>query len=50
MEERIERASGCLYGAAIGDAMGAPASFMTRKQIGRIYGYIDDLLPPDENE
>ncbi len=49
MERRLERAAGCLYGGAIGDAMGMPASFMTRKQIRSVYGYIDDFLPPDKN-
>lgn len=47
MERRLDRAMGCLYGGAIGDAMGAPASFMTRNQIRSVYGYIDDFLSPD---
>ena len=47
MEGRLDRAIGCLYGGAIGDAMGAPASFMTRKRIRSVYGYIDDFLQPD---
>lgn len=46
MEDQLDRAVGCLYGGAIGDAMGMPASFMTRKQIRSVYGYIDDFLTP----
>lgn len=46
MEERLARAVGCLYGGAVGDAMGAPASFMTRDQIRTIYGYIEDFILP----
>lgn len=47
MKEQLNRAVGCLYGGAIGDAMGMPASFMTRKQIRDTYGYIEDFLTPD---
>lgn len=47
MDHRFDRAFGCLCGGAIGDAMGMPASFMTRKQIRSIYGYIDDFMTPD---
>lgn len=42
-----DRAIGCLYGAAVGDAMGMPASFLTRKQIKATYGYINEFLTPD---
>ena len=45
----IDRAYGCLVGGAIGDAMGMPASFLTREQIKNTYGYIEDFLKPDEN-
>jgi len=39
----LNRAYGCLAGAAIGDAMGAPFCFLTREQIKETYGYIDDF-------
>ena len=45
----IDRGYGCLVGGAIGDAMGMPASFLTREQIKNTYGYIEDFLKPDEN-
>lgn len=45
-----DRAYGCLIGAAIGDAMGMPASFMTPSQIKRIYGKITDFLKPKEEQ
>ena len=46
-EEKLDRAYGCLVGAAIGDAMGMPASFFTRAQVKRTYGYIEDFLEPE---
>ncbi len=45
----LDRAYGALVGGAIGDAMGMPASFLTRKQIKNTYGYIEDFLKPDED-
>ena len=42
-----DRAYGALAGGAIGDAMGMPASFLTREQIKNTYGYIEDFLKPD---
>ena len=47
MPDRLDKAYGCLVGAAIGDAMGMPASFFTRAKIKETYGYIDDFLEPD---
>jgi ADP-ribosylglycohydrolase len=47
VREQLNRAEGCLFGGAVGDAMGMPASFMTRRQIKSTYGYIKDFLPPD---
>jgi ADP-ribosylglycohydrolase len=41
-----DRAWGCLAGGAIGDAMGMPASFLTRNKIKETYGYIEDFLEP----
>lgn len=48
MTSREDRAYGALIGGAIGDAMGMPASFMTRMQIEKTYGYIRDFVQPDE--
>ncbi|MEA4963927.1 ADP-ribosylglycohydrolase family protein [Lutispora sp.] len=42
----IDRAYGSLIGAAIGDAMGMPASFMSPDQIKKIYGKITDFMKP----
>ena len=45
----LDRAYGALIGGAIGDAMGMPASFFTRAQIGETYGYIEDFLEPEKD-
>lgn len=45
----LDRAYGALIGGAIGDAMGMPASFMTRSQIENTYGYIRDFLEPEKD-
>ena len=50
MTSVFDRACGALYGGAIGDAMGMPASFFTRKQIKQRYGFIQDFLPPGEGQ
>ena len=42
----LDRAYGALAGGAVGDAMGMPASFLTRSQIEKSYGYIRDFLEP----
>lgn len=42
----VDRAYGCLIGAAIGDAMGMPASFMTPQQIEKSYGRISGFNKP----
>lgn len=44
----LDRAYGALVGGAIGDAMGMPASFLTRRQITDTYGYIRDFLEPEK--
>lgn len=44
------RALGCLYGGAIGDAMGMPASFMSPEQVKKVYGRIDSFLEPEKSE
>ncbi|MEM9423402.1 MAG: ADP-ribosylglycohydrolase family protein [Spirochaetota bacterium] len=46
----IDRAYGCLIGAAIGDAMGMPASFMSPEKIKKVYGRIDNFFPPAEEQ
>lgn len=45
----LDRAYGSLVGGAIGDAMGMPASFLTRRQITDAYGYIRDFLEPEKD-
>ena len=45
----LDRAYGALVGGAIGDAMGMPASFLTRRQITNTYGYILDFLEPEKS-
>ena len=45
----LDRAYGALIGGAIGDAMGMPASFFTRAQIDKTYGYIEDFLEPEKS-
>ena len=45
----LDRAYGALVGGAIGDAMGMPASFLTRRQITDTYGYIQDFLEPEKD-
>jgi len=47
MLDHADRAYGCLIGAAVGDAMGMPASFMSPEKIKRIYGRISGFLAPD---
>lgn len=44
------RALGCLYGGAIGDAMGMPASFMSPEQVKKVYGRIASFLEPEKSE
>lgn len=47
----LDKAYGCLIGAAIGDAMGMPASFMSPEQIKEVYGKkITDFLKPKEEQ
>lgn len=44
----MERALGCLYGTAVGDALGVPSSFLTQKRIREVYGWIDTFYPPEK--
>lgn len=46
----LDRACGALVGGAVGDAMGMPASFFTRRQIKEQYGFIRDFLPPSAEQ
>ncbi|MET1124297.1 MAG: ADP-ribosylglycohydrolase family protein [Archaeoglobaceae archaeon] len=41
----LKKFENCLLGLAAGDAAGMPAEGMTREQVKKIYGWIDDLLP-----
>jgi ADP-ribosylglycohydrolase len=41
----IDRFKGCVLGAAIGDAMGAPTEFLSLEAIQRAWGFLDDLVP-----
>lgn len=50
MTSTLDRAFGALLGGAVGDAMGMPASFFTRRQIKDRYGFIRDFLPPGEGQ
>jgi len=43
----LDRAYGCLAGAAIGDVMGMPLCFFSREKIKETYGSIDDFLEGD---
>ncbi|MGR5063183.1 ADP-ribosylglycohydrolase family protein [Photobacterium sp. DNB22_13_2] len=45
-----DRILGCLYGQAIGDAMGMPSELWTKNKVVDYFGWIDDFLPgPEEN-
>ncbi|NPV42600.1 MAG: hypothetical protein HPY70_01245 [Firmicutes bacterium] len=46
----LDRAYGCLICAAIGDAMGMPASFMSPEQIKNTYGRITDFMEPSKEQ
>ena len=46
----LDRAYGALIGGAIGDAMGMPLSFFTRKQIRETYGFVEDFLAPSQDQ
>lgn len=45
-----KRILGCLYGQAVGDAMGMPAELWPKSRVARHFGWIDRFLPgPEEN-
>lgn len=43
---RLDRATGALWGVAIGDALGMPSQTLTRTQISDTYGWIDGFVDP----
>ncbi len=51
-EQLFDRACGCLFGLAVGDAMGAPIEGMTaetiRQQHGEVDGYLEMQVRPSE--
>ncbi len=44
--KRLDRATGALWGVALGDALGMPSQTLTRAQISESYGWIDDFVDP----
>lgn len=42
----LDKITACLYGGAIGDAMGAPAEWRLPPEIQQRYGYITDFVEP----
>ncbi len=46
----LKKIQGCLYGGAIGDAMGAPAEWRMPHEIQARYGYITDLVEAWDEE
>lgn len=47
MDALLERFTGCMVGAAIGDAFGMPLEFLSRRDIKRIYGgLVTEMLEP----
>ncbi len=44
--ELYRKARGCLYGVAVGDALGAPAEWKTPEQIRERYGAIEGFVEP----
>lgn len=42
----LDKTRGCLYGGAVGDALGAPAEWHTPAEIRARYGAITDLVEP----
>lgn len=50
MNQKVDRAYGCLIGTAIGDALGMPASFMSPTQVRQTYGRITDFLKPSKQQ
>lgn len=49
MDRTKDKAQGCIVGAAIGDALGMPAEFMTESELKRHYGRIEKFESPLSN-
>ncbi|MCY4146099.1 MAG: ADP-ribosylglycohydrolase family protein [Chloroflexi bacterium] len=49
-DQLLQKVQGCLYGGAIGDAMGAPAEWRSPDEIRARYGYITDLVEAWDGE
>ena len=49
-DQLLKKTQGCLYGGAIGDAMGAPAEWRMPHEIRQRYGYITDLVEAWDEE
>ena len=45
----LDKVRGCLYGGAIGDAMGAPVEWYTPARMRELYGKITDFVPTVED-
>lgn len=41
---KVEKILGCMYGLAVGDALGLPVEFMSRETIAEQYGYLDRMV------
>lgn len=44
MEKLKDKVYGCLYGVAIGDAMGMPTTFYTPSEIRKKFGFVEEFL------
>ena len=49
MDPELSKAYGCLLGVAIGDAMGAPTTFMTPEEIREKYGFVREFIEPPKD-
>lgn len=49
MQTQLDRATGALWGVALGDAMGMPSQTLTREEISEAYGWISDFVDPVAN-
>jgi len=43
--DTLSKFKGCLFGCAIGDALGAPTEFLSVESIKQRYGYVEEPLP-----
>ncbi len=44
--DQEDRAAGCLWGLAVGDALGMPTQLMSRSEVLKVYGVIAGFLAP----